>query len=318
MPAIRVSAPAKTILVGEHAVVYNQPAIAFPVNQIQAKTTIIANPLGKGDEIIFDAGDIQFRKEFKEIEKDHPFKGAVELIKKEANLSAYPACTIRINSTIPIASGLGSSAAVSVSLIKGLSEFIGLRLAKQKLADLAYEIEVKYHGTPSGIDNTVIVFNQPVFFIKGQGFHLINPKDDFIIVIANSGIPGNTKKAVAGVRAKWQQNPAEYDNFFAQIGKIVREAEITIESGDWQQLGKLMTANHEVLTQIGVSHPKLDTMVAAAMNGGALGAKLSGGGLGGNMIALSTPETTESIIHQLKIAGSVSFLLETIKKGKDE
>jgi len=318
MPAIVARAPAKTILVGEHAVVYNQPAIAFPINQIKAKTTILANPTGQPDEIIFHAQEIFLDMSYIELPEDHPFRIAVDLIKKEARVLHFPACTVRISSEIPISAGLGSSAAISVSLINGLSHFIGLKLTQQKIADLAYQIEIKYHGTPSGIDNTVIAFNQPIFFIKDKGFHIINPKDNLTIVIANSGIPGNTKEAVAGVKTRWQQYPVQFEALFQKIGQIVINAENAISSGDMKYLGNLMSDNHKILTQIGVSHPKLDTMVEAAISSGAFGAKLCGGGLGGNVIALTTPGMAEKIADQLKNAGAVQTIIETVQKGKDE
>jgi len=318
MPAIVAKAPAKTILVGEHAVVYNQPAIAFPINQIQAKTTILANPIGQPDEINFLAQDIFLNTKYIELPEDHPFKVAVDIIKKEARIYHYPACTVRINSEIPIAAGLGSSAAISVSLLKGLSLFIGLKLNNQQIADLAYQIEIKYHGTPSGIDNTVIAFNQPIYFIKNKGFHIINPKENLTLVIANSGVTGNTKEAVAGVKIRWQQHQDQYNELFSKIGQIVTKAENAIISGDLNYLGCLLTENHKILMEIGVSHPILDTMVKVAISSGALGAKLCGSGLGGNMIALTSPDLAEKIASQLKNAGAVQTIIETVQKGKNE
>ncbi|PKN87204.1 MAG: mevalonate kinase [Chloroflexi bacterium HGW-Chloroflexi-8] len=318
MPAIVAKAPAKTILVGEHAVVYNQPAIAFPINQIKAKTTILANPNGQPDEIIFHAQDIFLDTNYMELPGDHPFRVAVDIIKKEARIHHYPACTVRISSEIPIAAGLGSSAAISVSLVKGLSLFVGLKLNNQKIADLAYQIEIKYHGTPSGIDNTVISFNQPIYFIKNKGFHIINPKENLTFVIANSGILGNTKEAVSGVKKRWHQNQDQYNELFNKIGQIVANAENAIISGDIKYLGSLLTENHKILTQIGVSHPILDTMVKVAISSGALGAKLCGSGLGGNMIALTPPDLAEKIAGQLEKAGAVQTIIDVVQKAKNE
>ncbi|NTW43759.1 MAG: mevalonate kinase [Anaerolineaceae bacterium] len=318
MPAISVRAPAKSILVGEHAVVYNRPAIAFPINQLQAKTTITANVKGNPDEIEFHAPDINFHGKYITLPNDHPYKIAVSIIKKEAGIDHYPACNIQIQSTIPIASGMGSSAAIAVAIIKGLSQFIGLRLSKQRLADLAYLLELQYHGTPSGIDNTVIAFNQPIFFNKEKGFHIIFPKSDLTILIANSGIQGKTKEAVMGVKARWKIDQKKYETKFDQIGLLVENAEIAIKSGDAINLGKIMNENHQLLTEIGVSLPQLDTMVEIALTSGAFGAKLSGGGLGGNMIALASPNLLENIAENLRKAGIKQILFEKIYKVENE
>jgi mevalonate kinase len=318
MPAISVRAPAKSILVGEHAVVYNRPAIAFPINQLHARTTITANVLGNPDEIEFHAPDINFHEKYQALSNDHPYKIAVSIIKKEAGLDHYPACNVQIQSTIPIASGMGSSAAIAVAIIKGLSEFIGLQITKQRLADLAYQLEMQYHGTPSGIDNTVIAFNQPIFFIKEKGFHTIFPKSDLTILIANSGIQGNTKEAVQDVKTKWKVDQKKYEAIFDHIGQLVINAEIAIKSGDAINLGKLMSENHRLLAEIGVSIPQLDTMVEIALKSGAFGAKLSGGGLGGNMIALSPPDLIENIAENLRKIGIKQILIEKIYKVENE
>jgi len=318
MPAISVRAPAKSILVGEHAVVYNRPAIAFPINQLQAKTTITAKVIGNPDEIEFHAPDINFHEKFSDLPKDHPYKIAVSIIKKEARIDHYPSCSVQINSKIPIASGMGSSAAIAVAIIKGLSQFIGLSLSKQRLADLAYQLELHYHGTPSGIDNTVIAFNQPILFNKEKGFHAIFPKSDLTILIANSGIQGNTKEAVLEVRAKWKIEQKKYEAIFDRIGQLVLNAEIAINTGDAINLGKIMSENHQLLTEIGVSIPQLDTMVEIALSSGAFGAKLSGGGLGGNMIALAPPELIEKVAENLRKAGIQQIFFEKIYKVENE
>ena len=318
MPAISGRAPAKSILVGEHAVVYNRPAIAFPINQLQAKTTITANVAGNPDEIEFHAPDINFHGKYFALPNDHPYKIAVSIIKKEAGIDHYPACKIHIQSKIPISSGMGSSAAIAVSIIKGLSQFIGLSLSKQRLADMAYQLELQYHGTPSGIDNTVIAFNQPILFNKEIGFRAIFPKSDLTILIANSGIQGNTKEAVLEVRAKWKIEQKKYEAIFDRIGQLVLNAEIAINTGDAINLGKIMSENHQLLTEIGVSIPQLDTMVEIALSSGAFGAKLSGGGLGGNMIALAPPELIEKVAENLRKAGIQQIFFEKIYKVENE
>ena len=196
MPAISAYAPGKTILVGEHAVVYSQPAIAIPVHQVKAMVMVQPDILGKSGQVIFNAPDINLHSTSENLNSHHPFNVALNAIKQQIFSDHVPACKVNIKSTVPIASGLGSSAAISVALIKALGSFVGLTLSKTQIADLAYEVEIQYHGTPSGIDNTVIAFDQPILFKKGEGFHIINPASDFTFIVANSGINGNTKQAV--------------------------------------------------------------------------------------------------------------------------
>ncbi|MBE0685077.1 MAG: mevalonate kinase, partial [Anaerolineaceae bacterium] len=203
MPATISTAPGKTILFGEHAVVYGQPAIAVPVNERMAKVKIFPLIGSQSGQIQFTAPQIQFEQNYNEMDKHHPFRIALEQVKNFLDILQYPACIIHLSSTIPISSGLGSSAAISVALIKGLFEFVGYQASENVLSDLAYKVEVEFHGTPSGIDNTVVAYRKPIFFQKGKDIEFINLGEDFTIIIADSGIRGNTKVAVAGVRERW-------------------------------------------------------------------------------------------------------------------
>jgi mevalonate kinase len=137
-------------------------------------------------------------------------------------------------------------------------------------------------------------------------------------LIANSGIHGNTKEAVQGVKARWKIDQKKYEAIFDQIGQLVLNAEIAIQTGDAIKLGNLMSEDHLHLKEIGVSVPQLDTMVEIALTSGAFGAKLSGGGLGGNMIALAPPNLIENIAENLRKAGIQQILFEKIYKAENE
>jgi len=224
-----------------------------------------------------------------------------------------PACTIRITSTIPVAAGLGSGAAVSVALIRALSAFLGHPLSDEKVSSLAYEVEKIYHGTPSGIDNTVITYAKPVFFVRDHPIEIIQVRQPFTLVIGDTGVPSPTKITVSDVRKGWQSNPTYYEAIFEAIGQIVRAARQAIENGPVTALGSLMNENHDLLAKLGVSSPELERLIQAARLAGASGAKLSGGGRGGNMIALSHPGREAEIAQALRSAGAVRVITTEVR-----
>jgi mevalonate kinase len=309
MTALIVKVPGKTILVGEHAVVYGFPAIAIPV--LQLITTVQIFPkIGKlPDDIIFHAPDINLCAALLQLDSTHPFSIAIKTVRTFFKLPTYPACDIHIKSSIPISAGLGSSAAIAVGLIQALSNFIGANPNPETIAKLAYQVEMEYHGTPSGIDNTVIAYKKPILFQKDQPIKIIIPINPITILIANSGIPGKTKDAVAGVRDRQTKSPEIVNPLLEKIGEIVNLADISIRNGEIENLGMLMNENHHLLQKIGVSHEKLDLLVNTAKQNGALGAKLCGGGLGGNMIALVHPEQVAQIAKKLKNMGATQIFL---------
>ncbi len=313
MPALKVTAPAKTILFGEHAVVYGHPAIAIPVNQLKTTITIQPNPWGASNQITIHAPDIGLSTALEELPNQHPFSTAFSVVMQHLGMTTYPACTVKINSTIPIASGLGSSASLSVALIKAFSQFAGADLPSQTLIDLSFQLETIYHGTPSGIDNSVIALNQGILFQKGKPVQALNSAKPLPIVIANSGVAGNTKQAVAGVRESWQHNKPYFDALFQKIGSTTWEALQALENGDEIRLGQLMNSNHRDLQTLRVSHPKIDRLVETALKHDALGAKLCGGGLGGNMICLIHAEQAGEIQKALMQAGAAQTYLTQVE-----
>ena len=177
---------------------------------------------------------------------------------------------------------------------------------------VTYEIEKLHHGTPSGIDNTVITYAQPVYFIKGQPIEIFNVGEPFTIVIADTGISAPTKESVGNVRKLWEADKTKWEPVFDTIGEIARKARASVENGEWQALGQLMNENHALLQMLTVSSRELDGLVEAARHAGALGAKLSGGGRGGNMIALVEPENAETISLSLKQAGAKHTIITQV------
>jgi mevalonate kinase len=312
MPAIFATAPGKAILFGEHAVVYGRPAIAVPVSQVQAKVTILADPLGSPGRVWIDAPDVSLRCELSQLPNAHPFHLLIQVLLAKLGIPRLPALKMSIHSTIPVAAGLGSGAAVSVAALRALSAFLGHPLKDDQVSELAYQVEKAYHGTPSGIDNTVITYARPIYFVKGKPFELLQVAQPFTLVIGDSGISSPTAAAVGGVRERWQADPPIYEALFDRIASISQAARTILSSGAPEQLGPLMDDNHYDLQEMGVSCPELDRLVQAAREAGAWGAKLSGGGQGGNMIALVDPQVAGEVTQALQIAGATNTIITHI------
>lgn len=305
---IEATAPGKIILFGEHSVVYGQPAIAVPVSQVRAKCTVRENPAGDG--ILLNAPDID-RREYLSAAGDGDPLALVVRRTLDALGVDEPPLEIIVSSTIPIACGLGSGAAISAAIIRALGKYFHHPFEPQTVSDIAFEVEKIYHGTPSGIDNTVVAFAQPIFFIKGQPIERLATGAPLTFVIGDTGIKSPTYKVVGDLRARRNENPAAYDPIFSQMGMLARNARTAIERGDTNTVGRLMAENHAILRELGISHPRLDALVDAATDAGALGAKLSGAGWGGNMIALTTPDAAARIGAALRSAGAVR-VIETV------
>lgn len=312
MTAIAASAPGKIILLGEHAVVYARPAIAVPVVQVQAKTAILANPSGHPGQVEIDAPGIGLKAHLADLPKGHPFAIAIHAVREALGLPELPALRMRITSTIPIASGLGSGAAVSVSLARALSAFLGHPLSDEQVSGIAFQVDKAYHGNPSGIDNTVITYAQPVYFLRDQPYVRLNIAHPLTLVIGDSGIQSPTRAVVEDVRLRWQAEPERYESLFDQIGALTNQARVCLETGDLARLGELLNANQDLLVRLDVSSPELDRLVGAALSAGASGAKLCGGGRGGNMIALVDPDRAGQVAAALSHAGAARTIITRV------
>lgn len=313
MPAFSGSAPGKVILFGEHAVVYGQPAIAVPVQQLAAHA--FAKPLLRvaSGTIHIQADQVGLDAELSTLDDTNPLAAAIRLTLRDLGIQNPPALHLKISSTIPVAAGLGSGAAVSVAIIRAISNFMGRPLPNEKVSALAFEVERLHHGTPSGIDNTVVTFAKPVYFVKGQPLQTFQVGTPFTLLIADTGVASPTRIAVGDVRAAWEQDQPRYEALFANIGALVEKARAAIESDNNSALGPLMDENHVYLQEIGVSSPELDLLVAAARQAGSPGAKLSGGGRGGNMIALADEAHIAPVSAALLDAGAKSVISTVVK-----
>ncbi|MCX7690060.1 mevalonate kinase [Thermoflexus sp.] len=298
---VEASACGKVILLGEHAVVYGRPALALPVCGLRAR--VRAEPLPEGSGCWIAALDLPETLRLSTAPPDHPLALAVRLALAHLGLPE-PDLRLVLRSELPIAGGLGSGAAVSAALVRAVFGWAGVSPDPEVVSALVYEVEKQHHGTPSGIDNTVIAYERPIRFVRGQPPVFLSIMRPFTLMIADSGIPSPTRETVAAVRRGWEREPDRYERLFDAIAALVKEAEVCLATGRVEDLGPLLNANHTLLQELGVSSPILDDLVQAAREAGALGAKLTGGGRGGNLIALVSPDQAEPVARALQAAGA--------------
>ena len=307
---LSVSTPGKVILFGEHAVVYGRPAIAVPVLQVTATAAIEAARAGRGTTIL--ATDLACVVHLRDAATDDPLAAIARLTLARIGVPE-PDANVTVHSTIPIASGLGSGAAVSASIVRALAGFLKCDLDDASVSALVYEAERLHHGTPSGIDNTVVVYAQPVYFVRGQPIQVLAVKRPFSLAIGDTGVHSPTKIAVGDVRRAWEEDRDRLERHFDRIGSVAVRARAAIESGAVEALGPLMDENHARLRDIGVSSDELERLVAAARAAGAAGAKLVGAGRGGSMIALVDDGTRSAIAEALQRAGARGVIVTTVR-----
>ena len=312
MPAVTATAPGKIILFGEHAVVYARPAIAVPIRKVRARVVISPDPKAASGNIHIEAPDVGIEGLLSELQEGFSYKRAIDLVVSKMGIQHVPACSIRITSTIPISSGLGSGTAVSVALIKAFSNFLGLSLTNEIISSLAFEVDKLYHGTPSGIDNTVITYSKPVYYIMNKTKETLILPHSFVLIIADTGVASHTADSVGDVRTAWEKDPKTYEVLFDAIGDLVDDARGSLETGDIETLGNLMNKNQELLRAIKVSSQELENLIQGALSAGAFGAKLSGGGRGGYMIALTHHDVVEKVNNALFLAGAKNSIITVI------
>lgn len=314
MTVVWATAPGKVIIFGEHAVVYGRPAIAAPLTQVQAQATLQVDQPGAGFRIL--ATELGRDYLLAEAKADDPLAAMVWNTLRYLGQATPPDAVLKLTSTIPLGRGLGSGAAISTAIARALAGWFGQPMPPAELSKVVYEVEKLYHGAPSGIDNTVVTFEQPVYFIKGQPIRRMRVPQPFHLVIGDTGVIAPTYKVVGDVRARWQATPEQYEGYFDEIGIIADQARVVIEEGvsSLAVLGKLMNENQEVLESLGVSSPELARLIEAARATGAWGAKLSGAGWGGNMVALvpNQPDLIAAVTEALTAAGATGVIVTEV------
>ena len=286
----RFTAPGKIILFGEHAVVYGKPAIAIPVSGMRASAWSEPNKSG----LTINALDLKEKFDLKN--SSNQFSILAQTLLSQ-NKQKEPNLTINLSSELPQGSGMGSSAATATAVCKALSNHLGVDLDANQVSELVFIAEKIVHGRPSGIDNTVVAYEMPVYFVKGEKPKTFTPGKKFYLVIGDTGIEASTKETVQNVRNAWEKEPRLMEGYFNEISIATEKGKIAIEQGKTELVGEIMDKNHELLNSIGVGHKKLNELIDIATKAGALGAKLTGGGGGGNMVALAKNIDEQQHIH---------------------
>jgi mevalonate kinase len=275
----------KVILFGEHFVVHGVPGI---VSATDAATDAEVKKIAKGVTINDERKGSKGYAEEKKLQQIE----SIERMLKAMNMPIDTPMSIWIGGNLPGFSGLGASAASSVAIARAISEEFQLKLPDKRINEVAYEGEKAYAGNPSGIDNTAATFGGLMWFKKTlsggpdlvEKLKVINPVE---IVIGSTGKVANTKAMVEGVAERKKKNPKKYDPLFKRAEEIAIEGKKALEAGDLKKVGELMNENHSILQGIEVSSKELDMLVDLAKKQGAIGAKLTGGGGGGCMVALT-------------------------------
>jgi len=319
---VSASAPAKVILFGEHFVVYGVPAIVAAID-IRAE----AHVMRRQDELVYvrapDLGtsgafrpDGTFLPEPGQEEAGEalrPIFVAVNEVRKA--LGERLGLEVEVRSRIPIAAGLGSSAAVAVAASGAASWLLARRLDEELIFRAALEAEKLVHITPSGVDPAISTYGGLITYTKGVGIERLRARAPLELVVGDTGRKRSTGALVSAVRALKERRPALFSKLLEAARELVAEAVGALRGGDLEALGELMDVNHGLLCSIGVSNEALDRLVHAARKAGALGAKLTGAGGGGCMIALVEPGRGREVAEAIERAGGRAFPARLSQEG---
>lgn len=303
---IKISAPGKLMLLGEHAVVYGHPCIATAVDQrMKATVTHLEEPIFE-----LEAADVDvqaYKKPLTEIGKGDIPKGAkfVEIALQNF-LQKYPikgGVRVKTSSEFSSLFGFGSSSASTVCALKAFSELFAVKLTPKELFDIAYKTVLDIQGKGSGFDVAAAIYGGTFYFVTGG--KVIEPLaiKELPMIVGYTGVKADTTTLIKQVAEKKEKNPEKVERVFQAITKLVEEVKQKMLEGDWERVGKLMDFNQEYLRDLGVSSEKLEALISAAKKAGAWGAKLSGAGGGDCMIALGPNEKREAIQKAIADAG---------------
>ncbi len=297
----------KTIVFGEHFVVYGLPAIASAITNT---TRADVKRINAGNYRLIDnrpeTPGYKEKKKEQQIDSIKRICGFLGIDPREKPVE------IVLSGELVAASGVGASAASCAAIARALNEEFSLGLSDEQINEAAFEGEKGYHGTPSGIDNTAAVYGGLIWFKKnlsgGENTIKRIKIEPIEIVLGNTGITSNTSDVVSDVKKKKEANEREFDKIFRDYERIAEEALNAFKENKVEAIGKLMNKNHALLQRIGVSCDELDELVKIARENGAIGAKLTGTGRGGLMIAL-TPgkELQERVARAIEETGKTVF-----------
>ena len=283
-------AHSKIILIGEHAVVYGYPAISLPLLEVEVTCRVVP---ATTPWRLFEEDTLSM---------------AVYASLEYLNIKdAYIRC--QIDSAIPEKRGMGSSAAISIAAIRAVFDYYQAELPRDVLEILVNRAEMIAHMNPSGLDAKTCLSDQPIRFIKNVGFEELAMDLSAYLVIADTGVYGHTREAIQVVESKGK----EALPFLYALGELTQQAEEAIKARDAVMLGDILTKAHGNLKEIGVSSLEADALVETALHHGALGAKMSGGGLGGCIIALVADyHQAQDLAERLEEKGAVQTWIESL------
>jgi mevalonate kinase len=316
------SAPAKVILFGEHFVVYGEPALVVAIdkrayvkveNRSDKRLCLRSTKLnlaGYFENGIFtiEQGDAKEGKL-----KFEPVMMVVEKVLEKYGEKV--GLNVEINSTVPVGAGLGSSAAIVAAATAAVGTLLNVKMPREDAFRIALEAEKTVHGTPSGIDPAVATFGGTLLFQIDTGFKPLDVAIDIPLVIGDTGVERSTRSQVEKVRETREKYPQVVEPMMEAAREIVLRAIEALKENDLETLGGLMNMNHALLYGIGVSAESLEWLIHAARKAGALGAKLTGAGGGGCMIALSRKETLEQVLEAVQRAGGRPFIARKTDEG---
>lgn len=291
------SAHGKSILIGEHAVVYGAPAIALPLADLQATASV--RPAKRG----FITSDLYTGPLAQTPLEMAPIMTALQVTGDKLDIR-WDRLEIILRSTIPFERGLGSSAATSAAVVRAVANLAGAQLSPFETHELIQQAEQVAHGTSSGLDAHAVQSHTPLRFQKGKPT-TVNVAQRMTFVIGDTGTAGSTSAAVGGVKMLRDIQPRIVDRVVEDLSNLVDEVVYSLGVGDGLRVGQSMHEAHSLLSYLGVSSPALDALVAAALEAGAYGAKLTGSGLGGCVLALSpSPEQAGKIAAAMTAVGA--------------
>jgi len=316
------SAPAKVILFGEHFVVYGEPAIVIAIDKRAYAKAEIRNDKnlhlhsvnlnlgGYFENGVFkiERGDLKEAKS-----KFEPVKLAIGKVLEKYGENV--GLNIEINSTVPVAAGLGSSAAVVAAVTASVGALLNVKMPKEEIFRTTYEAEKIVHGTPSGIDPAISTFGGTLLFQMDTGFKPLDVKMDIPLIVGDTGVERSTRVQVEKVRDINERYPRVVEPLMRAARETVLKAIEALKENSLETLGDLMNINHALLYGVGVSDESLEWLINAARRAGALGAKLTGAGGGGCMIALARNERVQEVVEAIQRAGGKPFVAKKTDEG---